>query len=723
MSTKVASFNKESFSIEDIISKYARKRLYEILREQIDGPVWTKIENKQIKKKNYTLLAESGNICFKADKDKGSFPFSFSAEDLKADRKGQFEIDSASPSGRVALSGGVWTQTGGENLLLRASWEDINAEIVFEPRQEYLAINGRVRSDTEKILRIGVELGVDALGWNWFEGIRGARRIAPGGQYYLLSKEYNLGKNGRIPHYSFGNISDGAVGIMMGVNPQEPRIFEITYDPQKKRYQLFFDVAISHKTKKFPNEATFSAFILGLEEVADFRAAVRRYYQIFPDAAKKRVEKEGNWMPFYDIASVSDADDFCFAFHELNVHYDGGLRSKADIAYNVSKGIYNFAYTEPWLYWVHMTREMERTYEQTLKLMEENLVSADEKTRDFASSGLLCAIKTPDGKDFIRFADTPWCCGAVLNTNTDPCIRSEKNRPVNRAATEFKQIIRSLEDSRFHGVYLDSMQSTELTHDYDEKHFETAEFPLTFEKDKKRPMICQFISAYHFTELLADYLHDKGKLLMGNFPAAYTFFMQHIDVPGEEIGWIENGQYKPMSHEELSARRALSYKRPYLFLQSVDFDQFNKDMVDKYMKRCLFYGMFPSMFSFNAQDAPYWENPAWYNRDRDLFQRYLPYIVNLSKAGWEAVTPVSADDENVLIEQFGRETATGLYITCCNNGQKARTAKINLSGFMLKKKTLKVKLPLSGKTYSVDAKEPYISLELEADEVVLLELT
>ena len=49
-------------------------------------------------------------------------------------------------------------------------------------------------------------------------------------------------------------------------------------------------------------------------------------------------------------------------------------------------------------------------------------------------------------------------------------------------------------------------------------------------------------------------------------------------------------------------------------------------MTERYMQICLFYGMFPGFFSENAATNCYFANPAWYNRDRQLFSRYMPII-------------------------------------------------------------------------------------------------
>jgi len=77
-------------------------------------------------------------------------------------------------------------------------------------------------------------------------------------------------------------------------------------------------------------------------------------------------------------------------------------------------------------------------------------------------------------------------------------------------------------------------------------------------------------------------------------------------------------------------------------------------MVEKYFLRCLFYGIFPSMFSVNAAESPYWENPAWYDRDRAHFRRYLPLIKRVAEAGWNPITQATVDNPDIFVERLER---------------------------------------------------------------------
>ena len=77
------------------------------------------------------------------------------------------------------------------------------------------------------------------------------------------------------------------------------------------------------------------------------------------------------------------------------------------------------------------------------------------------------------------------------------------------------------------------------------------------------------------------------------------------------------------------------------------------------MQRALAYGMYPSFFSANASSNHYFDNPAYYNRDRPLFKKYMPLCIRVGEAGWRPVNHLLASDSpDVITEQFGDRYAT-----------------------------------------------------------------
>jgi hypothetical protein len=146
---------------------------------------------------------------------------------------------------------------------------------------------------------------------------------------------------------------------------------------------------------------------------------------------------------------------------------------------------------------------------------------------------------------------------------------------------------------------------------------------------------------------------------------------------GCEMDWLtEDGEWQPPSDQRMSLFRAMAWQKPYCILMNTPFPRFTPDLVEKYMQRCLFYGIWPSMFSHNASEDPYWRNPDYYNRDRHLFRRYIPLVRRVAEAGWEPVTHATSSDADVWVERFGPGRDGAVYLTVFNSASGARTAVV-----------------------------------------------
>ncbi len=106
--------------------------------------------------------------------------------------------------------------------------------------------------------------------------------------------------------------------------------------------------------------------------------------------------------------------------------------------------------------------------------------------------------------------------------------------------------------------------------------------------------------------------------------------------------------------------------------------RFTPDLVERYFQRSLFQGFLPSMFSHNASENPYWRNPAWYNRDRPLFRKYVPLIRQVAEAGWQPVTGAAFDPPQVLVERFGPGPDGVTYLTLRNDSANPQDGLLTL---------------------------------------------
>jgi hypothetical protein len=147
---------------------------------------------------------------------------------------------------------------------------------------------------------------------------------------------------------------------------------------------------------------------------------------------------------------------------------------------------------------------------------------------------------------------------------------------------------------------------------------------------------------------------------------------------GTETDWLSDGQYRPASDAQMSLWRTMSGRKPYLLLMNTDYNLFTPDLVERYFQRSLFYGMWPGMFSHNAADYPYWQNPKWYNRDRPLFKKYLPLVRRAAEAGWQPVTCAACDNGLVWIERFGPDAKGTVYLTLFNDTAARQSGRLRV---------------------------------------------
>jgi hypothetical protein len=148
-----------------------------------------------------------------------------------------------------------------------------------------------------------------------------------------------------------------------------------------------------------------------------------------------------------------------------------------------------------------------------------------------------------------------------------------------------------------------------------------------------------------------------------------------VEVTGTETDWNSGGKWRPMSDEELMYRRAMCGPKPYCFLMNTDFEKWPYELTEKYMKRCLAYGMFPGFFSANASTKTYFGQPALYNRDRPLFKKYVPLIKRAAEAGWQPVTRARSSNAKVYVERWGEKL-----LTAFNDSAEKQAAAIALDG-------------------------------------------
>lgn len=556
--------------------------------------------------------------------------------------------------------------------------------VIFEiDRGDYIEINGELESFSKKNTCITLRFVLPFKGkeWKWYRGLDKSV-LMNSGSIYEDTKEISTvlppdgGFNGQtladggygdlvgqgtMSFYPLCAVSIDNKGEALGIDMNLPIVYRLSAEINKGLIAEF-DVATSPLTEKFPNRAFFKLSHFNFNTNWGMRAALKKYYEIYPESFKKRVVNEGVWLPFTPLRSIKNWEDFGFAYHETSWVAQDEMNGQTlpNITSDKGTGVFSFQYTEPWDIQLPILKK---------DIPYDSIVSDDmitNKHRQYIKSS---ATEDKNGLLQARRLETPWFSSGwavSITTNSDPDISG-----FNRSDYVYKDEIFPALALNVDGVYFDSMEWN-WHHDlnYREEHFKFADFPLVFSKDVARPAIWNFTSEFEFMKKVANEMHSQGKLVMGNGHGWNPFAATNLDLFGAELSWYSTDAHNT---EALDFKRAISFQKPIVFLlnEGLNDNAFTESPFtgyEIYFEKLLSYGFFPSFFSVDASSDPYWKDANKIENGRPFFIKYIPIIKQISGAGWEPVTAAVCNEESIRIERFGE--VGELFFTVRNNGNK-----------------------------------------------------
>ncbi len=514
--------------------------------------------------------------------------------------------------------------------------------------------------------------------WKWFRGLEKSEEMKPGKSYYdtvpiatVLPPDgsfngeslYDGGYGdavgmGTMSFYPLCAVGIDNEGKGIGIDLTLPIVYRLGAAIEKGLFAEF-DIATSPLTEKFPNRAFFKLCQFTFNGNWGMRAALKHYYTIYPEPFKKRVVNEGTWLPFTSLRSISEWEDFGFAFHETSWNsFDikDGVKTP-NILSDKGTGVLSFQYTEPWdIQLPILTKQIPYDTLISDKMIPNN-------HREYIRNS---ATDDKNGRWQMRRLETPWFSSGwavSITTNCDPDL-SGYNRYQYVLQTEIRPAMKMNAD----GIYFDSMEWN-WHHDlnYRDEHYKHTDYPLTFSADALKPAIWNFSSEFEFMKKIADEMHSQGKLAMGNGHGWNPFAAANLDLFGAELSWYSTDAH---NSEALDFKRAISFQKPIVFLlnEGLNDKAFTESPYkgyELYFEKLLAYGFFPSFFSVDASNDPYWEDKTKIENGRPFFKKYIPVIKQIAGAGWEPVTGARCNLETIRIERFG-ETSE-LFFTVRNN--------------------------------------------------------
>ncbi|HWI60101.1 MAG TPA: hypothetical protein VNZ22_22940, partial [Bacillota bacterium] len=508
----------------------------------------------------------------------------------------------------------------------------LKLQATYKASPDRLVIEGRL-SDTsrrDRAVTLVFALPVQAAGWRWGDDIRRSRPIGGQGEF-ANDVVVRCGATGTMSLYPLAPIYGERAGLALALDMARPAQYRLGYHAGTGQLFIAYDFGLVPETRQFPGSADFRFVLFRFDPRWGFRAAFQKFTDIFPEQFRVRSPDQGLWMPFTDISTVQDWQDFGFKYHEGN----------NNVAFDDAHGILSFRYTEPMTWWMRMAKEVPRTMPEALCVRDAlaggmSSTSSHSAEQRLAQVSQVASMEDESGQPGLLFRNEPWCNGAVWGLNPNPWlpVASTSNSATagqgDNAATLYwnasikEKLYGPGAKAHLDGEYLDSLEGY-VTADlnYRREHFIYSSVPLSFASDTKRPALFKGLAVFEFTKWFSEDVHRLGKLTFANsVPYRFSFLCPWLDVMGTETDWLRAGKYHPASDAQMSLWRTLSGRKPYLLLMNTDYNTFTSDLVERYFQRSLFYGIFPSMFSHNAADNPYWQNPKWYNRDRPLFKKY-----------------------------------------------------------------------------------------------------
>lgn len=549
----------------------------------------------------------------------------------------------------------------------------LELEAAVNARSNHVVVSGRVRDTTQRdrAVMLLFALPIEAEGWQWHANLRDVRPVSGRGEFTEVTSVKG-GATGTMSVYPIAALTDARTGLGLAVDMGVPAVYRLVYHAGTRQLFVACDFGLVPETERFPGAADFRFVLFRFEPRWGFRAAWGKLQEVFPDYFTVRSRTQGIWMPFTDISTVEGWADFGFRYQE----------GAPNVAFDDDHGILSFPYVEPMTWWMPMAPALPRTVAEALRVRDEYAQGPPGNRQRMATVTKSAAMWDARGQPSLLFRNEPWANGAVWSLNPNPALPATPNAATVLWTDALKQrFAQSTPPRGLDGMYLDSLEGYVTAEiNLRREHFRWTSVPLTFTTASRQPALFKGLAIFEFTRWISEDIHRLGRLLFANgVPYRFSFLCPWLDVMGTETDWLSGADYRPVSHAQLAYWRTLSGAKPYLLLMNTDYDRFGPH-VEKYFQRALFYGMYPSLFSHNAAENPYWKNPRWYNRDRPLFKKYLPVIRRVAEAGWQPVTGATCDNPAIWVERFGPDANGTRYYTLFNDSTETQTGVLAEEG-------------------------------------------
>ncbi len=624
--------------------------------------------------------------------------------------------------GQEFVAGAPAGGTVAEGLALNFEGLQATATVKCEPFREALQVTCDLKG-AEGLPARGMLLRfafpMDCEGWRWHDDMQTSREIGAGEVFENVrplrawadlpewkdQPDLRMGYSNR----NFATVLTGPVGLCLAAPLDRPCIFRTAYDDGAKQLQMVYDFALSPDTAT-PNAVSFSFLLYSSDPAWGFRAALQRYYDLFPQMFEVYAKEQGMWMAFSPLSQIDNANEFYFGLQE-------GAREPA---YDDKIGVLDCTYFThagqfAWIPGYDGEKDPLPPHERLVEVMTETFKKHTGVADMYPRVGLHNSKEELDIRRARVYGDI------IAQFNLDPDLPYGKWY-LDRTAKQTQSFL-DRNGGVLDGFYYDGLTSGI---NYRKEHFKTSVAPPLWDPVAKKPLLNNFFSATEFAHAAAELLRPRGQITMMNGALGASFYVAPwLDILGSETGLRIN-------REGLNYIRAVTHHKPFLTLLKGNYEQkIGRPQMELFMKRALAYGIFPGFFDWPPSGlgpgGRYWAHPEYYERDRDLFRKYEPLCKTLALAGWEPVTYARSSSGQVFVERFGPGEDGIVWLTLLNEEAQPHTTTLTLDakGLGLDPTAIKCTDVLTNKAAAFKAKGNQLSAQIEvpADGVAMLQLS
>ncbi len=583
----------------------------------------------------------------------------------------------------------------GEQLVWSGGWPqaDLTLSATLKAERDHFRVDGVVADTSGQDRAIGLHFGLplDLGGWTWWQDAEDRQPIAADGGRYSNTYRCESG-TGRCSIYPWSAVSSAQAGLSVALPLSPgPRVYVLQHDQARRELSLTFCFGLAKDAGRNPSRAPFSFVIYRHQPAWGLRAAMQRYYELFPESFVKRPTYEGYLN--YGFLEVIDP-----ANHTLRT----AGATLPDVS-DYGEG-YGFVWHLHGCYDYHQVASTDpKMPEDVTVLGWMDKLMAAEKTKPGYYTPVAETVKklVHDSNGRIRYifdtqywraregynhTDQPgW--GLNFRVHEDPDIApwcAEKTRQeLARYAAAHPQ--RQPFDACLTADAIEGYSSNEVGLNYRREHFAATLPPLTFGAGNLKPAIVNTIWDFHHKCWWPlSQQHQVITYGNGNVPSCF-FTMPYTDLAMVEGRWPANQRgaeerfWRATAHHKLWRYWCDStawYERPG-----------DRDSVLRHLRHGLAGAIFPAAQAVQASTSDLESYRPWY-------RQYVPAIEELSAAGWEPV-PHARATGGAVVERFGDGAHGTLHLTLRNYAAAEQSVTLTLDRAALG-------LPATGELVAVD---------------------